>query len=248
VNIDRHSHRAQAFSQRIRFLVLHYTELDLASSVRALTGASVSAHYLVSDALPPVIYGLVDETCRAWHAGASHWQGRDNLNDTSIGIEIVNPGVSINPDGTLAWYAFPAEQIDAVAELAREIIARYEIDPTCVVAHSDIAPRRKYDPGPLFPWRQLHAVGVGAWPDSAPGPGTDGAAGRCAALTAETIRELQGKLGRYGYGLAQTGVLDETTKAVLRAFQLHFRPADFSGEVDAQTVALLDGLLLRYGR
>lgn len=248
-----HRQPAQAEESRIRYLILHYTDENLDDSLRALTGPRVSSHYLVP--LPtrrlqgqPVIYQLVDESRRAWHAGSSFWRGHRYLNDTSIGIEIVNAG----PDGPwpgddpthrdLNWAPFPDDQLDALVPLLQDLIHRHGLDPEDVLAHSDIAPHRKLDPGPAFPWRQLHEAGIGAWPEDE----------RVAAWldqftdTPPGLESLQRALAAWGYELSPSGRLDKDTRRTLRAFQMHFRPADYRGLPDAQTAAILWALLERY--
>jgi len=232
-----HTRVAPSHNSRIRHLVLHYTDIDEAGSLNVLTGPHVSAHYVLP--LParhyrgePLIYQLVDEERRAWHAGASAWKERTNLNDTSIGIEIVNSG----------WAPYPEAQIEALIALSRDIIARHNIHPTNVVAHSDIAPTRKIDPGPHFPWRQLYAAGIGVWPN-------EETVARWQAHFAghpPSLATLQQALAAWGYRLRVTGELDHQTRAVLRAFQMRFRPADYRGEPDIETVATLWALLERY--
>ncbi len=232
---------------RIRFLVLHYTAADDEESLRLLTQGNVSAHYLVQTSPvisrgKPVARQLVAEEKRAWHAGESHWQGRDNLNDTSLGIEIVNPGFSEEPAGK-HWYPFKEDQMELVARLARDIIHRYGISPDNVVAHSDIAPLRKSDPGPLFPWERLAGQGIGAWPD-----GVSVAkylAGRAPGAPA-SVAKIQQALADYGYRIPQTGLADEETQRTISAFQMHFRPGDISGAPDAQTEAIALALVEKY--
>ncbi len=138
------SHRAEYADSRIRFLVMHYTEIGDAQSLRVLTTEPVSAHYLVPDAPQikngePVIWQLVPESQRAWHAGASSWQGTTELNAASIGIENVNLGPIDTPQGR-TWQPYPPAQVDALIRLAKDIVTRYAIPPTRVVGHSDIAP------------------------------------------------------------------------------------------------------------
>lgn len=175
--IDYNSYRSVAsFGHRVRFLVLHYTAQNFADSVKSLTGKSVSAHYLVPDPTEATyqvagfsgvrIFNLVDENERAWHAGTSQWGTRSNINDTSIGIEIVN--LASGDGENITFPPFNPQQIEAVTQLAQNILQRYpDISPVNVVAHSDIAPGRKSDPGPQFPWQQLYQAGVGAWYDEA---------------------------------------------------------------------------------
>lgn len=241
------SHRAQSADSRIRFLVLHYTELDEAQSLKVLTTEAVSAHYLVPEHPPlengkPVVWQLVPESQRAWHAGVSEWQGTTELNAASIGIENVNLGPRDTPQGRV-WQPWPPAQVDAIILLSKDIVARYGILPTRVVGHSDIAPQRKTDPGPLFPWKQLYDAGVGAWPDDATVKAD--LAGRAPDAPAD-VRGLQLKLARYGYDVATDGVLDEPTRRVIAAFQMHFRPRDYSGTPDAETDAIAQALLDKY--
>jgi N-acetylmuramoyl-L-alanine amidase len=240
-------YHAKNADSRVRFLVMHYTEIDEARSLAVLTGDEVSVHYVVPDAPrvqngEPVVYQLVPEDRRAWHAGQSFWQGATELNASSIGIENVNLGPVDTPAGR-TWQPYPPAQVDALVRLSRDIVERYRIPPTRVVGHSDIAPQRKIDPGPLFPWRTLYEAGVGAWPDDA----TVAAhlAGRDPKAPAD-VRALQAKLLRYGYDVATDGVLDEKTRRVFSAFQMHFRPSDCAGNADAESDAIAQALLDKY--
>ncbi|EPT1820539.1 TPA: N-acetylmuramoyl-L-alanine amidase [Yersinia enterocolitica] len=236
-----------AQNERVRFLVLHYTATDDAESLRLLTQGDVSAHYLVKtypESLngKPVVLQLVPESQRAWHAGVSYWQGRNNLNDTSIGIEIVNRGFT---ERMLRreWYAYNELQIELIERLTKDIVERYNIDPANVVAHSDIAPLRKSDPGPLFPWKRLAEQGIGAWPDDATvnkyinGRNMSGMA---------SVTIIQQALARYGYQIPQSGELDNETKQVIKAFQMHFRAQNFSGIPDVETEAIALALVEKY--
>ncbi|MEM5369562.1 N-acetylmuramoyl-L-alanine amidase [Paraburkholderia azotifigens] len=232
---------------RIRFLVMHYTEIDEQQSLDVLTQEQVSAHYVVPDHPEekqgePIIWQLVPESQRAWHAGISSWQGTTELNAASIGIENVNLGPIDGPQGR-TWQPYPPQQVDALIRLAKDIVTRYNIPSTRVVGHSDIAPQRKIDPGPVFPWKQLYDAGVGAWPDEY--TVTKELAGRDPRAPAD-VRALQQKLARYGYEVATDGVLDDRTRRVFAAFQMHFRPADYSGNPDAQTDAIAQALLDKY--
>ncbi|MES1925381.1 N-acetylmuramoyl-L-alanine amidase [Salinisphaera sp. T31B1] len=237
---------AQAYNQRVRFIVMHYTGGDEPRAVKVLTGPSVSSHYLVAPAPPtkggtPVVRQLVPEFERAWHAGTSSWAGRHHLNDSSIGIEIVNAGPIKTANGS-AWAGFGDAQIDAVIALTRDLIARYDIAPENVVGHADISPGRKIDPGPAFPWARLYQHGIGAWPDE-----TTVAAYRSRfAGRLPDLADIQRALARYGYDLPVTGRLDQTTHAVLVSFQMHFRPARYDGTPDLETVARLWALNDKY--
>lgn len=237
---------ARGADSRIRFLVMHYTESDEVRALRTLTGDSVSVHYVVPpqpriERGEPVVYQLVPESKRAWHAGVSAWQGTTELNAVSIGIENVNRG-PLDPQHR-SWQPYTPEQVDALIRLSKDIVARYGIPPTRVVGHSDIAPQRKIDPGPLFPWHALAQAGVGAWPDDATVATRLGTRDPHALVD---VRELQLKLARYGYDVPTDGVLDERSRRVFAAFQMHFRPSDYDGNPDAGTDAIAQALLDKY--
>ena len=194
--------------------------------------AGVSCHYLVDEA--GGIVQMVDEARRAWHAGASRWSGEDDINSCSIGIEIHNCGhFKGYPD-------FPEPQMAAVEALCLDILSRHEIPPTRVLAHSDVAPGRKIDPGEKFDWARLHRSGIGHWvepvrlgADTGLRFGDDGAA----------VCELQTALVQYGYGLEMNGRYDAFTRTVVAAFQLHFRPARINGVADRSTCDTLNALI-----
>ncbi|WP_404273643.1 N-acetylmuramoyl-L-alanine amidase [Yersinia similis] len=236
-----------AKNERVRFLVLHYTATDDAESLKLLTQGEVSTHYLIpthpkkADG-KAIALQLVPEEQRAWHAGVSTWQGRNNLNDTSIGIEIVNLGFTEKMLGR-TWYPYNESQIELIEQLTKDIVQRYNISPTDVVAHSDIAPLRKSDPGPLFPWKRLAEKGVGAWPDDATVAKYIG--GRDKKGTA-SVAVIQRALAAYGYKIPQNGQLDAETRQVIKAFQMHFRPQDFSGVPDVETEAIALALVEKY--
>lgn len=237
------SQKAAGADERIQFLVLHYTAEDFTGSMKTLTTGQVSAHYLIplhpdNAAGIPTALRLVDESRRAWHAGESYWRGRENLNDTSIGIEIENGGYY----RTLTGYdaaPYPPHQIALVIALSRDIIKRYHISPFNVVGHSDIAWRRKQDPGPLFPWRQLAAAGVGIWPDQ---NRVHFYLGKRDPRQRVAMPAILQRMARYGYDVTPGMPVALQQKAVA-AFQMHFRPTDFRGLPDAETEAILDALL-----
>jgi len=216
-------------------VVLHYTGMPTAESALELLrrpGGEVSAHYFIWES--GEIAQLAPEAKRAWHAGRGEWGGTRDVNSASIGVEIVNPG----HDGGLP--PFPPAQIDATIALLRDIAARRAIRPERILAHSDVAPGRKRDPGERFPWDALARAGVGHWVEPAPlsggplfPPGCEG----------PPVRALQALLALYGYGLELTGVYDAPTRAVVAAFQRHFRPARVDGEADGSTVATLKALV-----
>jgi len=229
-------HDVQAKSQdsRVQFVVVHYTSVDDPTSLKVLSQGNVSSHYLVTDQPRPRVYQLVDENRRAWHAGVSQWYGRTYLNSSSIGIEIVNAG---RRDGQ--WAPYPPAQIRAVAALLKDIIWRHQIKPQDIVGHSDIAPQRKIDPGPLFPWKELAAQGIGRWYDA------DAAARHTREFQRDglpSVAWIQRQLMRVGYDCPQNGVLDQATKNVISAFQMHYRPENYDGVPDAQTLGILQAL------
>lgn len=232
VALDTH-YQAVGQDSRVQYIVLHYTSGDLASSLKTLTQGPVSSHYLIGDA-PATVYRLVDEHRRAWHAGDSYWQGRTWLNSSTIGIELVNLGYTQGPQGRL-WYPFSDAQIDQLIVLLKDIMARHGLKPGAIIAHSDIAPQRKTDPGPLFPWRRLAAAGLVPWPDAA----TVSMWQQRFGTQLPSVIWYQDALARVGYRVPHTGVLDQETRNVLAAFQMRYRPARFDGLPDAESAALL---------
>jgi len=212
-------------------LILHYTGMRTAEAAIARLcdpAAEVSAHYVVDE--DGRILKLVDERDRAHHAGVSFWKGERDVNSASIGVEIVNPGHEFG------YRPFPDVQVEAVIALCRDILGRWPIPPERVLAHSDVAPTRKQDPGELFPWHRLAAAGVGRLVAEAPvepgpsfGPGSEG----------PPVRAIQALFAHYGYGIELTGVYDTQTAAVVAAFQRHFRPALVDGVADRSTLDTL---------
>ena len=226
---------SHAKKARIEVIVLHYTASNTPIAKLTLTQEEVSAHYLVSDENPPVIYRIVPETFSAWHAGESSWYGKASLNSNSIGIEIVHPGWVKNATGSVGP-AYPNDQIDTVIKLVKDIADRYQVLPENIVGHSDVAPMRKQDPGPAFPWKRLSEAGLGRWYNEAQ------AHQHLQKFNANGVpdaRWFQIQLKRVGYGILETGRLDNQTKAVIGAFQMHYRPSQVSGLPDAETAARL---------
>ncbi|HAU4367435.1 TPA: N-acetylmuramoyl-L-alanine amidase [Citrobacter amalonaticus] len=241
-------HQAQAAYPRIKVLVIHYTADDFDSSLATLTDKNVSSHYLIPSVPPlhrgkPRIWQLVPEQDLAWHAGISFWRGATRINDTSIGIELENRGWQKSA-GDKYFAPFEPAQIQALIPLAKDIIARYDITPQNVVAHADIAPQRKDDPGPLFPWRALAAQGIGAWPDAQ--RVNFYLAGR-APHTPVEMASLLDLLSRYGYEVKPEMTAREQQRVVM-AFQMHFRPTLWNGVADAETQAIAEALLEKYGQ
>jgi N-acetylmuramoyl-L-alanine amidase len=220
--LDRPSPNHDPRPGGVDMVILHYT--GMSSGEQALdrlcsAAAKVSAHYVIEE--DGAVWRLVPEDRRAWHAGVSFWAGRRDLNGTSIGIELVNPG---HDNG---YRAFPEVQMAALEALAREILARHPIPARHVLGHSDVAPRRKTDPGELFDWARLARAGIGLWPAAAGDPGA----------AAPDIAGTQRLLAAIGYETPQTGTLDDETRMVITAFQRRFRPSRCDGEADAETRA-----------
>lgn len=221
--------------RRPDMLVLHYTGMpDAGQALQWLCNpvSNVSCHYFVFENGHSL--QLVPEARRAWHAGVSHWQGETDINACSIGIEIANPG---HPGG---MPDYPEAQIGAVLNLCRDICQRWNIPPARVLAHSDVAPGRKIDPGENFPWGYLAEGGVGLWVRPAPiGGGRFFSAGDEGA----PVEALQAMFAMLGYGVPVSAVFCERTKAVVEAFQRHWRPDRVDGIADASTITTLRDLI-----
>lgn len=228
------NHDARAVA-RPDILLLHYTGMQSADDALARLcspESKVSCHYFVDE--DGRVVQLVPEARRAWHAGLSSWEGTSDINARSLGIEIANPGHDFGyPD-------FADKQIETLIGLCRDLIGRHRIRADRVLAHSDVAPTRKKDPGEKFPWPRLAAAGIGLWTEPAPlTPGPFLAVGDCGSR----VSELQIELSAYGYGVGVTGGYDAGTQAVVTAFQRHFRPARVDGIADVSTRETLHRLL-----
>lgn len=219
-------------------LIIHYTGMrDGASALARMCDpdAQVSAHYMIEE--DGRIFQLVPDDRRAWHAGASFWAGETDINSRSIGIELVNPGHE------WGYRPFPEAQMRALAALSRHLLSVFPIPPHRVLGHSDIAPRRKQDPGELFDWLGLAMAGVGLWPDPRPADGM-----------AWEIDEIARLLEKFGYLVASDGISwdahiahgktwDENAEAALFAFQRHWVPASMGRGADRDSVAALRALV-----
>jgi len=210
-------------------IIIHYT--DMTSAEEALTRlcdqeAKVSAHFLIGK--DGALYQLVDPVHRAWHAGASSWQGVQDINSKSIGIELDNLGHTFGPE------PFSEAQINTLLDLLGELTAQYGIPSHRILGHSDVAPLRKSDPGELFPWALLAQKGFGLMP-SPPSKG--------AGLSPMSISDVQNALLKIGYTCPQTGLWDEDSQKVCRAFQQHFTPLEVTGNLTEQTCQILEGLV-----
>ena len=232
------SMKSRGQSGRIDVIVLHYTASTKPSALMTLTNRDVSAHYVVTDDKPPVVYRLVDESKSAWHAGDSSWYGRTFLNQRSVGIEIVHPGWTRNSNGDKG-IPYSDTQIAAVIALTQDVAKRNNIAPENIVGHSDIAPLRKIDPGPSFPWKKLARAGVGRWFDEAAAEKNEA---NFARLGYPDAGWFQKQLKRVGYQVPESNYFDATTLAVIGAFQMHYRPDKVTSRPDAQTAGRLMAL------
>lgn len=208
--------------QAIDILLLHYTGMVTGqAALDRLTdpAVEVSAHYLIEE--DGRIFQLVAEEERAWHAGASCWQGARNINAHAVGIELVNPGHEFG------YRAFPEAQMASLIPLCQAIVARHGIAPERVIGHSDVAPLRKEDPGERFDWRRLAAAGIGLWPENVP-----------TLHQVPSEATLRAQLARFGYDLEEVPL-----SPVITAFQRHFRQEQVSGIPDLETASRLAGLL-----
>lgn len=342
------------YNQRVKFIVLHYTVSDEKESLKILKQGDVSAHYLIpkeakSDGTD--LWQLVPVKYRAWHAGPSYWQTRNHLNDTSIGIEIVNYGyglkqasgkilwpfqvenkikfllqevkkdkrfysllikknllsafledvmrglipprmdqiykkyiseniikkytnltytlreqydpflnIKINnlyelqQQKKLVWDSYTTHQYKTLTLLLKKLIKEleiqdkeenicYQIQSTDIIGHSDIAPDRKSDPGPRFPWKYLATQGIGAWPNE---QDVNVILKKLTKDNKVNIADMQDNLRSYGYNVQTTKLLDQQTIDAIRAFQWHFQPDNTSGVPNLKTLAILKALLKKY--
>ncbi len=224
--VERPSPNHDARPGAVDMLVLHYTGMPTAEEALARLcdpEAKVSSHYAIDEA--GVVYRLVAEDRRAWHAGVSFWAGEKNVNGRSIGIELVNPGHEFG------YVPFAEAQITALIELAQGIASRHAIPARFVLGHSDVAPARKTDPGELFPWQRLAEAGIGLWPSPS------------STTAARGEQAFAQQLSRFGYGVPPQ--VDVPLDAVVTAFQRHFRPSCIDGVADGECAAILEGLLAR---
>lgn len=223
------SHPSPNFGERrggagVELVVLHYTVLGCAEALDRLCDpkAEVSAHYLIDG--DGSVLSLVDEAARAWHAGAGEWRGTGDVNSRSIGIELANTGRE----------PFTEPQMAALERLLAGVLERHGLGPEAVIAHSDMAPDRKVDPGARFDWRRLALQGLAVWPDlaCAPPPQPSPTRGEGGALP--DMERFLADLQAFGYPEAPP-------EPLLTAFRLRFRPWG-RGPLDAADCALAAGL------
>jgi N-acetylmuramoyl-L-alanine amidase len=255
--IDPVTYNSVGQNFRQRFIILHYTALDDEYSIKVLTEQEVSAHFLITTRDEEPIYNLVPEDKRAWHAGESEWKSSKNLNDSSIGIEIVNLGLNedILPDtdtgveralkNQYRQAPYTEEQIKKIAILVKYLSEKYEIAPENILGHSDVAPQRKLDPGPMFPWKELYdKYNIGMWYDE--NVKNKIQAEIAAEFDTLTVTAYQNEFKKFGYTIQITGVYDKQTGNVIKAFQLHFRQENFNGALDIETYSILKALNKKY--
>ena len=248
--VDSDTYVSLGRNERIQFVVVHYTATNNEYSIKELISNRVSAHFLVLDEDDNTIYNLVPLDQRAWHAGASSFRGRTNLNDTSIGIEIVSDGIARDRRNDPnryppydAYLEYKPIQIEKVAQIIKYVSARYNIPARNIVAHSDIAPSRKKDPGAKFPWKELYdKYNIGAWYDEADKQEFMDEE----KFKATSIIEIKDELRKYGYEINRLDEWDKGSKDVVYAFQLHFNPKNATGEMDLETFAILKALNKKY--
>lgn len=242
VRSGSHKPRVEA----IDTLVLHYTELDLEQSLEILCHGAVSVHYVVAE--DGRVYRLLGEEQVAYHAGLSQWRGRTAVNERSVGIEIVNRNGN--------RYPYPESQIASLIALCHGILARHPgIAAGGVVGHSDIAPKRKIDPGIFFPWQHLAKEGIGLWPgkselEAGGGPGEGETVAllleRCGYPQRHGFGSKDGRPALFAWGETPRPEVDQVvwvdTAEILAAFQRRFRPHNITGLADGETMALLEEL------
>ena len=248
--VDSSSYVATGKNERIQFIVVHYTATDNVGSIKELTSSRVSSHFLILDEDDNKIYSLVPLEQRAWHAGTSSFRGRTNINDTSVGIEIVSDGIAReyrpdpNPYHPYDHYVdYKPVQIEKTAQIIKYVAEKYNVPAKNIVAHSDIAPSRKKDPGAKFPWKELYdKYNIGAWYDEADKQTFMDEE----KFKATSIREIKDELRKYGYEINRLDEWDKESKDVVYAFQLHFNSKNATGEMDLETFAILKALNKKY--
>ncbi|ATV59107.1 N-acetylmuramoyl-L-alanine amidase [Fusobacterium pseudoperiodonticum] len=248
--VDSDTYVSLGRNERIQFIVVHYTATNNEYSIKELISNRVSAHFLVLDEDDNTIYNLVPLDQRAWHAGASSFRGRTNLNDTSIGIEIVSDGIARDRRNDPnryppydAYLEYKPIQIEKVAQIIKYVAARYNIPAKNIVAHSDIAPSRKKDPGAKFPWKELYEkYDIGAWYNES----DKQAFMNEEKFNATSISDIKEELRKYGYEINRTNEWDRDSRDVVYAFQLHFNPKNATGDMDLETFAILKALNKKY--
>ncbi len=213
---------------KIRFLIIHYTGMQsMRASIKRLTNPKhkVSCHYLIDR--NGKIFQMVKDNKIAWHAGKSRWQKLKNLNKNSIGIELVNRGHKFG------YQKFPRKQINTLIKLSVKLKRKYKIKNRFILAHSDIAPLRKSDPGEKFPWLELRKRKIGMWyslskKNSLP-----------KSFNPKNIRNIFfNNLYKIGYRYFNKNKSSKTDKLIVRSFQRRFRQRRVSGKVDLECLKI----------
>lgn len=213
-------------SEEVSSIVIHYTDMhSYKEAIELLCNPAnqVSAHYIISE--NGEVFELVAPENRAWHAGESYWRGKENLNDTSIGIELDNKGFK---DGN--YHPYSDVQIDSLLNLLHHLTDRFQVRPYNIIGHSDIAPERKKDPGPLFPWPLLANNGFAIFPFLEPMqavPKYDYCDSR------EDFQDLQINLNDIGYNIRTDGKFDDQAVCVLQSFFDHYNKGQWLSVNDA---------------
>jgi len=223
--------------QKIEFIIIHCVGLTPKKAIDVFADKKVSSHYLLGRQNKPILQ-LVDDKYAAYHAGISFWQDRQALNTSSIGIELVSTGFD---DVKEKYGTYSDHQIELLINLCQNLITKYQIKPQNILGHSDIAPMRKIDPGPNFPWQKLAQNNIGMWPNK-----QDIQYFSRKIPQSISIGYFQQNLAKLGYQITVTDRYDAKTKDCLKAFQMHFRPSNYQAIPDQETLAILLSLIKKY--
>ena len=237
INYDFKSKNYQKRDDNIKFIIIHCVGHSPKKAINVFDNKKVSSHYLLGRQNKPILQ-LVEDKYAAYHAGISFWQDYQALNSSSIGIELVSAGFD---DIKEKYGTYSDHQIDLLINLCQNLIKKYQIKPQNILGHSDIAPTRKIDPGPNFPWQKLAQNNIGMWPDD-----EDIKYFLNKIPRRVSIGYFQQNLAKLGYNIKITDKNDTQTKACLKVFQMHFRPKNFQAIPDAQTLAILLSLIKKY--
>lgn len=212
----------------ISSIVIHFTEMDnFLEAIDRLTNPyyKTSSHYIIRK--DGIIYELVPPHLRAWHAGISSWRGRENVNDFSIGIELDNNGKE----------EFSKPLMNSLILLCKQLSKIFAIENEFIVAHSDIAPSRKIDPGYFFDWGILKENNIGIHHNIHSNDS-------CLLVVPFEVNKVQEMLKTIGYKIEITGILDEQTMYVIRAFNLRFYQSNKNNVINNGFLKRLKNLAL----
>ena len=239
---DSPNFNARPADTKINTVIIHYTQIaTIEESLQRLTSPKyqVSSHYVIGT--EGEIFSLVDEKDRAWHAGVSDWDGVSNLNNNSIGIEIVYQ----RNEETWICPPYPEIQIESLKFLLSDIHDRHEINPFYILGHSDVAPGRKIDPGEALPWETLAEDGFGIWFEDYEDQDLESLK---VGDKGEKVKKFQNDLLAYGYKISADGIYGSDTNSVVQAFQRHFRASNFDGVADSETQSRILNLVIQKRR